>query len=52
MLNKAVVKWFNIAFEIATPIAFYSMYKWLENYACKTSLKWWIIPLPEILEVS
>lgn len=31
-----------IAFCIATPIAWYIMQKWLQNFAYKTELSWWI----------
>ena len=39
MLNKDFVKWVVIAFVIATPIAYYAMNKWLENFAYKTNFK-------------
>ena len=45
MLNKDFVKWVAIAFVIATPIAYYSMNSWLENFAYRTSLSWWIFAL-------
>jgi len=45
MLNRDFVKWVVIAFVIATPIAWYVMYKWLENFAYKTELSWWIFAL-------
>jgi putative ABC transport system permease protein len=42
MLNISFVKWMIIAFIIATPIAYYGMNKWLESFAYKTALSWWI----------
>jgi len=45
MLNKDFVKWVAIAFIIATPVAWYAMHKWLENFAYKTELSWWIFAL-------
>ncbi len=45
LLNKGFVKWVLIAFVIATPVAYYAMTKWLENFAYKTSLSWWIFAL-------
>ena len=42
MLNKDFVKWVTIAFVIATPVAYYIMQKWLEAFAYKTGLSWWI----------
>lgn len=45
LLNRDFVKWVGIAFVIATPIAYYAMNKWLENFAYKTELSWWIFAL-------
>lgn len=45
LLNKSFVKWIIIAFVIATPLAYYAMTKWLENFAYKTTLSWWIFAL-------
>ncbi len=42
MLNKDFIKWVAIAFVIATPVAWYALNKWLENFAYKTTLSWWI----------
>ena len=52
MLNKDFVKWVVIAFVIATPIAYYAMYKWLENFAYKTDLSWWIFALAGLLALG
>ncbi len=52
MLNKDFVKWVVIAFVIATPIAYYAMNKWLENFAYKTSLSWWIFALAGLLALG
>lgn len=49
MLNKDFVKWVAIAFIISIPVSSYTMYKWLENFAFKTSLSWWIFILSGIL---
>jgi putative ABC transport system permease protein len=34
-----------IAFVIAVPIAWYAMHRWLQNFAYKTTLNWWIFVL-------
>ena len=44
-LNQNFMKWVAVAFVIATPIAYYAMNKWLENFAYKTSLSWWVFAL-------
>jgi putative ABC transport system permease protein len=52
MLNKDFLKWVAIAFVIATPIAYYAMNKWLENFAYKTELSWWIFALAGLLALG
>ncbi len=52
LLNKDFVKWVAIAFVIATPIAWYAMHKWLENFAYKTELSWWIFALAGLLALG
>ena len=52
MLNKDFVKWVAIAFVIATPVAWYVMDIWLDNFAYKTTLSWWIFALSGILAVG
>ena len=45
MLSKDFARWVAIAFIIACPIAYFVMNKWLQNFAYKTSLSWWIFLL-------
>jgi ABC-type antimicrobial peptide transport system permease subunit len=52
MLNKDLVKWVVIAFIISSPIAYYVMHQWLENFAYKTSLSWWIFAAAGILVLA
>ena len=49
MVNLNFLKWLAIAFIIATPIAYYGINKWLESFAYKTSLSWWIFALAGLL---
>ncbi|TKG94044.1 FtsX-like permease family protein [Puteibacter caeruleilacunae] len=52
MLNKDFIKWVAIAFVLACPIAYYAMNKWLENFAYKTELSWWIFALAGVLALG
>ncbi|NLU39094.1 MAG: hypothetical protein GXX78_09415 [Bacteroidales bacterium] len=52
LLNRDFVKWVAIAFVIATPIAYFAMNKWLENFAYKTELSWWIFALAGLLAMG
>jgi len=45
MLLKDFTKWTFIAFVIACPIAYVFMQKWLQIFAYKTELSWWIFAL-------
>jgi putative ABC transport system permease protein len=42
MLNNGFLKWIVIAFVIACPIAYYAMNKWLQGFAFKTEMSWWV----------
>ncbi|HSZ87682.1 MAG TPA: ABC transporter permease [Puia sp.] len=42
LLSKDFVVMALISFLIATPIAYYFMHNWLQNYQYRTNLSWWI----------
>lgn len=52
LLNKDFVRWLMFAFIIATPVAYFAMNKWLENFAYKTTLSWWIFALAGLLALG
>jgi|WetSurMetagenome_2_1015567.scaffolds.fasta_scaffold11185_5 putative ABC transport system permease protein len=52
MLNREFLKWVAIAIVIATPVAYYVMSKWLQNFAFKTGLSWWIFALAGVLTLG
>lgn len=45
MLNNRFVIWIGIAFLIAVPVSYYVMNRWLQSFAHKTSLDWWVFAL-------
>lgn len=45
ILNMDFIKWIVLAFVIAVPLSFYIIQKWLEGYAYKIDLSWWIFAL-------
>jgi putative ABC transport system permease protein len=49
LLNKDFIKLVVIAFIIATPVAWYSMYKWLQDFAYRTEINWWIFLLAGLI---
>jgi putative ABC transport system permease protein len=42
LLSSGFTKWVMIAFVISIPLCFYIMHNWLENFAYRTTLQWWI----------
>lgn len=52
MLNGDFVKWVVIAFVIACPIAWFTLRKWLENFAYRTELSWWMFILAGIIAMG
>jgi putative ABC transport system permease protein len=52
LLNSNFIKWVVIAYLIGMPAAWYVMQKWLENFAYKTELSWWIFALAGLLALG
>jgi len=51
VLNKSFVIWVAVAFIIACPAAWFVMNRWLQNFAYKTQLSWWIFGIAGVLAV-
>jgi putative ABC transport system permease protein len=45
LLNMQLLKWVMVAFLIACPAAWFIMHRWLEDFAFRTQLSWWIFVL-------
>ena len=52
MLNQDFIKWVAIAFVVACPIAWYAMHKWLQSFAYKTELSWWVFAVAGLVAVA
>jgi putative ABC transport system permease protein len=50
-LNKSFLKWVLIANLMAWPIAWFAMNRWLENFAYRIGLSWWMFVLAAALAV-
>jgi len=42
LINLDLVRWVCIAAFISTPISWFIMKRWLENFAYRTEMNWWI----------
>jgi putative ABC transport system permease protein len=45
MLNMDFVRYVALAFVIAVPVGWYVMHRWLERFAYRTAIEWWVFPL-------
>ncbi len=52
LLNRNFIRWIIIAFIIASPLSFFAMQKWLENFAYKIDLNWWIFAMAGLLSLT
>ncbi len=52
LLSKEYMLCVLISISIAIPVALYTMHRWLENFAYKTSLSWWIFALAGLLALG
>jgi putative ABC transport system permease protein len=51
MLNLEYIKWILVSFIFASPIVIYSMQKWLQNFAYRVNLSWWIFVSAGIITI-
>lgn len=51
MLSKDFIFLIFIAAIIATPLAWYAMNEWLQNFAYSTNMAWWIFVLATVITV-
>lgn len=52
MLNREFILWVVLAFILSSPIAWYAMHKWLETFAYKITLNWWIFAFAGVIAFS
>ncbi len=49
LLSKDFMKFIFIASILALPLAYWAMHRWLENYAFRIDISWWLLAVPVIL---
>jgi len=49
MLNRSVLIQLAIAFVVAVPLAYYIVHRWLDQFAYKTPIFWWVFVLAGVL---
>jgi putative ABC transport system permease protein len=52
LLSKDFLKLVLVAIVIASPIAYYAMHRWLQDFAYRVDISWWIFGLAGLLAVG
>ncbi len=52
ILSKDFVRLVLLAFVIAAPLAWWTIFKWLQDYAYKTDMSWWVFVLSGLAMLS
>lgn len=52
LLSKDLLKPIIIAIIIAIPLGYYAMDNWLQNFAYRTTLHWWIFVLAAVITIT
>ena len=51
MLSKDLLVLVINSLLIASPIAWFAMYNWLQSYAYRISIEWWVFPIAGTLAI-
>jgi putative ABC transport system permease protein len=51
MLSKDFLKLIFIAIVIASPVAYYFMHQWLQNFAYSIAIHWWVFLLAALASI-
>jgi putative ABC transport system permease protein len=49
LLSREYIIWVMISIIIACPIAWYVMHKWLQNFAYRINISWWVFALAGVI---
>ena len=52
MLFRSFVLLVGLALVIASPVAWYFLHDWLQNYIFRVSIGWWVFGLAAVLAVG
>ena len=51
LLSKDFLKLVFISFLIASPVAWYAVNQWLQDFAYRIEVRWWVFPLAGVIAI-
>jgi putative ABC transport system permease protein len=51
LLSGDFLKLVLVSFVVASPIAWYAVHKWLQDFAYRVDIQWWVFPMAGIIAV-
>ena len=51
LISKEFIILILIAFAVATPVGYYFIHKWLQDFAYRIDIGWWMFPLAGIVVI-
>jgi ABC-type antimicrobial peptide transport system permease subunit len=51
LLSRDFLKLVFVSFVLAAPVAWWAMYKWLQDYTYRVDIKWWVFALAGVLSI-
>ncbi|HEX2920062.1 MAG TPA: FtsX-like permease family protein [Bacteroidales bacterium] len=51
IVNSDLFRWFFVAFVVSVPVSVFLLNKWLEKFAYRTELSWWIFAASGLLAI-
>ncbi len=52
LLSRDITKWVIIALIVACPVSLFAMNKWLQNFAYRTEISWWIFAMAGLIALG
>jgi len=52
LLSRDFIKWVTVAFVVAAPLAWYALNRWLENFAYRIAVSWWIFAVAGVAALA
>lgn len=52
LLSRDFLQLVLVSFVLSAPVAWYAMYKWLQDYSYRVSIQWWVFALAAALSVG